>query len=121
MRIAQVAPLFVRIHLVHLDINSLTANRWIRAWLSTRVPRLRSCRHDRGARAGSANAGGLVAVQLPLASLISSRCPSGSRKKQRTSQSDSTGGVSNSAPRERRTAYAAWQSGTRKVISWLTV
>jgi len=31
-------------------------------------------------------------------SLISSRCPSGSRKKQRISQSYSTGGVRNVAP-----------------------
>jgi hypothetical protein len=37
--------------------------------------------------------------QRRLASLISSRWPSGSRKKPRTSQGDSTGGVRNSAPR----------------------
>jgi hypothetical protein len=36
-----------------------------------------------------------------LASLSSSRWPSGSRKKQRTSQPWSTGGVRNSAPRPR--------------------
>lgn len=35
--------------------------------------------------------------------LISSRCPSGSRKKQRISLPQSTGGVRNCAPRDRRT------------------
>src|SRR2546423_7704030 len=65
-----------------------------------------------------------VAARRPpptyLAWLISRRCPSGSVKKARTSQSDSTGGVRNSAPRARRLSYAARQSATRKVIAWLT-
>src|SRR5436190_12865455 len=37
--------------------------------------------------------------QPVLASLISSKCPSGSRKKERTSHAYSTGGVRKSAPR----------------------
>ncbi len=50
-------------------------------------------------------------------SLISSRWPSGSRKKQRISPPRSAGGVRNSAPRVRNTSYAARQSGTR-MVSW---
>ena len=53
--------------------------------------------------------------------LSSSRWPSGSRKKHRTSHSDSTGGVRNSAPRPRSVSYAARQPGTRIVMAWATV
>src|SRR5438309_4011931 len=66
-------------------------------------------------------AGPDVLVDRYLAWLISTRCPSGSLKKARTSQSDSTGGVRNSAPRVRRLSYAERQSTTRKVIAWLTL
>ncbi len=57
------------------------------------------------------------AYERVFASLISMRCPSGSRKKARISQSDSTGSVRKSAPRSRSVANAARQSGTRIVIA----
>ena len=59
-----------------------------------------------------------AAASLPRTSLISSRWPSGSRKKARISRPCVTGGVRNSAPRSRRMSYAAMQSGTRRVSSW---
>jgi hypothetical protein len=50
------------------------------------------------------------------------RWPSGSRKKPRTSQSLDHRGVEETArPRAPQGLVAAWQSGTRMVISWLTV
>src|SRR6266568_8376690 len=53
--------------------------------------------------------------------LISRRWPSGSRKKQGISPPQLTGGVKKMAPRALSVSYAAWQSDTRSVNSWLTV
>ena len=52
--------------------------------------------------------------------LISSGWPPGSRKNARISALHATGGVKNTARRVERTAWAAWQFGTRIVMAWLT-